>query len=152
MQVEIRTMEPCKAVCMSHKGAYYKIGKTFGEIYSWFRETNTPINMGIALYYDDITVVPEDELNSDAGVFVEADFSTEDARVHVVEIAGGTYAVYTHIGSYATMHSSWQKLMEWLATSEHTPAQRPPFEIYVDDCDEVPEDQLRTDICIPLEG
>ena len=151
MEVEIRESEPRKAVCMSHCGPYPTIGHTFGKLAAWIQESGIEAGPFVGLYYDDPRVTPAEELRSDAGAFVLDDFTIDDPGVHVVEVAGGVYAVGTHVGSYEGLANAWQFLIgTWLPSSGAAPREAPCFEVYLDDCSQVPQAQLRTEIYIPI--
>ena len=151
MQVEVREFPQRKAVCMSHQGPYFMIGPVFTQLYSWLQETGQAEAPGLALYYDDPDGTPAAELKSDAGVFVPDDFTTDDPRVHVVDVAGGLYAVGTHIGPYEGLSNAWSELCgKWMSSSGYTFGDCPSFEIYVDDCTKVPIPEVRTELCVPI--
>ena len=95
MRVEIRQLEPRKAVCMTHRGPYFMIGQTFGQLGAWLKETGLDAGPGLAIYFDDPEATPAAELKSYAGVFVPDGFVSDDPRVQLVDVAGGSYAVGT---------------------------------------------------------
>jgi AraC family transcriptional regulator len=104
------------------------------------------------LYYDDPEATPAAELRSDAGVIVPQEFVTDDPRVHVVDIAGGMYAVGTHVGPYDGLPNAWGEMVgQWLPSSGYTFGDSPGFERYLDNCPEVPAAELRTEICVPIQ-
>jgi AraC family transcriptional regulator len=151
MQVEIRELQPRKAVCMSHRGPYPMIGQTCMRLGEWLKETRLEPGPWLCLYYDDPEATPAAELRSDAGVFVPADFVTDDPRVHVVDLAGGTYAIGTHVGPYDGLPNAWREMMgQWLPSSGCTFRPLPCIELYLDDCANVPIEQVRTEVCVPI--
>jgi AraC family transcriptional regulator len=151
MHVEIREFEPRKAVCMSHRGPYFMIGKTFGELGAWLEEAGVAAGPTLGIYYDDPEGTPADELRSDAGAFVPDTFATDDPRVHIVEIAGGPYAVGTHVGPYDGLPHAWAEVVgKWLPASGCAYGDAPGLEIYLDDCTKMPAAQVRTEICVPV--
>jgi AraC family transcriptional regulator len=153
MQVEIREMPPRKAVCVSHRGPYFMIGSAFGQLGAWMKENDIPPGPTVGIYYDDADATPAEELRSDAGAFVAEDFTTSDPRVHVVDIPGGTYAVATHRGPYDGLPNAWAELMgKWLPASGYSYGDAPGIEIYADDCTQIPPEQVRTEICIPVKA
>ncbi len=153
MEVEIRTLEPQKIVCMPHTGPYYMIGATFGALAGWLKENRVEMAQTVALYYDDPDVTAVERLRSDAGAFVPADFATNDTRVQIKEITGGLHAVATHIGHYDGLNSAWGKFVgEWLPSSGYTFPDSPCFEVYLDDCSVTPPSEVRTELCIPLKA
>ena len=153
MRVEIRQLEPRKAVCMTHMGPYFMIGQTFGQLGAWLKETGLDAGPGLAIYFDDPEATPAAELKSYAGVFVPDDFVTDDPRVQLVDVAGGSYAVATHVGPYDGLGSAWGELVgKWLPASGYAFGDSPGFEVYVDDCSKVPPSEVRTEICVPVQA
>lgn len=153
MNVEIREMPAQKVLCMSHTGPYFTIGTTFRRFYTWAAEHGIKFGLGVGLYYDNPIVTPPDELRSDAGGFVDLNFTIDDPAVHLVDIPAGTYAVYTHIGGYDKMGESWGDFMgNWFPATGYEYGEGAPFEIYVDDCADTPVETLRTELCIPLKA
>lgn len=151
LAVEVREIPARRAVCMRHVGPYFMIGKTFRALRNWRKEFAIPAGVDIGLYYDDPSATPPSELRADAGAFVTDDFAIDDPRVHLIDVAGGSYAVYTHVGPYDGITNSWMEMYaRWLPTSGYTFGDAVPFEVYVDDCDEVPWPEVRTDLCIPV--
>ncbi len=151
MKVEIRELPSRKAVCMAHKGPYFRIGETFRKLRNWRAENGIDAGMDIGLYYDDPSATPPDELRSDAGAIVADDFAIQDPRVHIVDVVGGAHAVYAHVGPYDGISNSWMEMYsKWLPASGYTFGDGVCFEMYVDDCDKVPQDDLRTDLCLPV--
>jgi AraC family transcriptional regulator len=151
MQVEIRQFPPRKAVCMSHRGPYFMIGQTFCQLGSWLKEAGIAPELTLGIWYDDPDITPVEELRSDAGAFVPDDFVSDDPRVHVVDIAGGAYAVATHIGPYDGLSNAWGELCgKWLPASGHTFGEGSCFEVYLDDCAKTPPAELRTELYVPI--
>jgi AraC family transcriptional regulator len=153
MQVEIRELSPRKAVCMTHQGPYFMIGKKFGELGTWLQEMGVEAGPYLGIYYDDAEATPAAELRSDAGAFVPDDFVTDDPRVHVVDVVGGQYAVGTHIGPYDGLPNAWGEMIgKWLPSSGYAYGDAPGFEVYVDDCSKIPVEEVRTEICVPVKA
>jgi AraC family transcriptional regulator len=83
-------------------------------------------------------------------VFVPDDFVTEDPRVHVVNVAGGTYAVGTHVGPYDGLPAAWGEMVgKWLPSSGYSFGDAPGIEVYLDDCATTAPEKVRTEICVP---
>jgi AraC family transcriptional regulator len=59
-----------------------------------------------------------------------ASFEGLDAPIGRVRVPAQHYAVFTHQGSAATVHTTWQRIMDWLPTSGCVSAQQPDFERY----------------------
>lgn len=151
MQVEIRELPPRRAICMAHSGPYFMIGQTFDRLVRWMQEQNIPLGPAIALYYDDPDTTPAAELHSHAGVLVPDDFVRADPAVETLTIAGGLYAVGTHLGPYDGLPNSWSDLLtKWLPTSGYAFGDLPGYELYLNSCAEVAPEALRTEMCVPI--
>lgn len=76
--------------------------------------------------------------------------SVEAGTVGASMLPGGRGAVLTHVGPYATLGDSWHRAEAWLADiGQH--ASGPGWEWYIDNPDEVPPEELRTEIIFPLD-
>ncbi|MGV3616921.1 MAG: AraC family transcriptional regulator [Fimbriimonas sp.] len=150
MKVEIREIPTRRAVCVVHKGPYYMIGGAFDRIDKWVKAHGVAAQEGIGIYYDDPSAVPPDQLRSHAGQFVADDFTAEDPEVEIVDVQGGLYAVATHLGPYDGLIQTWTALYAWIPTSGYELGPHPAFELYVNRCDEVPANEVRTDIHLSL--
>lgn len=59
-----------------------------------------------------------------------ASFDGLDASIGRMRVPAQHYAVFTHRGPAATLHATWQRIMEWLPGSGFVSAQQPDFERY----------------------
>ncbi|MEQ8819476.1 MAG: GyrI-like domain-containing protein [Sumerlaeia bacterium] len=66
-------------------------------------------------------------------------------------VPAGRWAVFTHRGSYQGLGPAWHQIYsQWLPASGERHAGTAPVEVYLNAPDQVPEDQLLTEIQIPL--
>ncbi len=66
-------------------------------------------------------------------------------------IAGGRYAVFTHVGPYTTLHLTWKSIYrDWLPASAERLRDEPPLELNLSRAEATPPSQLRTEIWLPL--
>jgi AraC family transcriptional regulator len=152
MDAELKTLDPISVVGMDHVGSYAGIGEKFGALFGMAMSQGWPIQGTLGIYFSDPREVPEAELRSTACVVVPAGFDpgAEGVRTFVVE--GGEYAVLRHVGSYTGLGDAWMRMY-----SEELPRLGrddcgPPYEIYRNSPMEVPEDQLITDIHVPVKA
>jgi AraC family transcriptional regulator len=152
MRVEIRELSALRIAAVRHIGPYHEIGKAFerlGEIAAAARLFGPDATM-IGIYHDDPGSTPAAELRSDAGITVPAD-ATLPAGVTEQWIPKGRYACAVHHGPYEALPQAWHQLMsEWLPESGQRLGGGPSFELYRNTPDEVPADELRTELCVPL--
>jgi AraC family transcriptional regulator len=152
--VEIRSFPALKLAVLDHQGPYLKIGKAF-ETLGAHLGAQGKIGRGtrmIAFYYDDPTVVAENELRASAG-YTLADTSDLASPYRAMEIQPGDCAVLTFKGPYSDLHVPWRWIYsEWLVKSDRQPAEAPPFEEYLNDPRQTAPQDLLTNICIPLKS
>ncbi|OYT92506.1 MAG: hypothetical protein CFE43_07615 [Burkholderiales bacterium PBB3] len=75
-----------------------------------------------------------------------------DGSLEWQHLASGRYAVFTHQGSYATLYLTWASIYrDWLPASGLTLRDVPPLELMLNDARITPEDQLLTEIWMPVE-
>lgn len=154
MNVTIQENAPAwRAVALRHTGPYNQIGPVFGKLMGWMQANGvTQTGPGLAISHDDPETTPADQLRSDACAIVANDFTTDDPTVAVIDLPGGRYAVTTHLGAYSGLGATWSQFMgAWFPASGHTiDISRPCFEVYVNDCNAVPVEEVRTDLYVPV--
>jgi AraC family transcriptional regulator len=97
-------------------------------------------------------MVPDAEARYQAGFFYQGRLPDLSAEVRRVTISGGRWAVSMHQGSYETLWQSWNRLYrDWLPASGYAPRDAAPFEIYLNNQKQVPPEELRTEIRIPIQ-
>lgn len=152
MDVEIRQIEPMRVAAARHIGPYWEIGQTFAKLGHWLEQAGVPTRTMVAIYHDDPSRTPPEELRSDAGTSIDAATTVIHEHLHTVELGGGEYAVATHIGPYSELGNAWGWLMsEWLPNSGRSQACAPTFEVYGHMCGDVSPDQMQTDLYLKLE-
>ena len=74
-----------------------------------------------------------------------------EGDVRLLDLAGGRHAVLVHKGPYAELHKAYNWLFgTWLPASGEEPADRPCFEEYLNDPQQVPPEEWLTAINLPL--
>ena len=151
MEVTIRQVPATRVAGVRHVGPYHEIGEAFGRLQQYMQSGAVPQGPGLALYHDDPGSVPAGELRSDACVVVPEGFTSANPDIQVSEIPAGEYAVGRHVGSYEGLGQAWGWLCgEWLARSGRSFGAGTTFEIYVNQCGEVPAEELVTELYVPL--
>jgi effector-binding domain-containing protein len=67
----------------------------------------------------------------------------------VEEVPGGLCASTVHVGPYDEVGNAYEALQKWMTESGHSPA-GPVREVYLNDPDSVPPEQLQTEIDWPV--
>ncbi len=153
MNVEIRELPEMRAGIVHHTGPYMKIGGAFEKLGKLAGRAGLFEKAGhtmIGIYRDDPEATPLDELRSAAAITLTDDEALPEG-LEEERISGGRYAVLVHTGSYEGLPGAWGQFMsEWLPSSGETPADGPSLEIYVNDPSTTPQDELKTELCMPL--
>ncbi len=157
MSLETKVIEGFTVLALRHVGPFHTIGSSFGKLYEHLQENGIEHGLGIGLYHSDPGTVPPDELISDACVviedaskFAELTKSPQAGDLHIAQVPGGNYAVATHMGNHSGMGDTWHRFMEEFSASGFKYGEGVPFEMYMNDCDLVPEAEIRTDLYAPI--
>jgi AraC family transcriptional regulator len=150
MQTTIENRPSLNVIGMPHKGAYWTIGRTFGALAGWAASTGLEYTTAIAVYYDDPAKVPESELRSDAALVVTEPATPPEGMV-AYTIPEGRYLVATHMGSYEGLGVAWSTMFgEELPKSGATLREGYCYEHYVNDCNKVPIEEVKTELLVPV--
>ena len=154
MDVKIREMPEMRVGAVQHVGPYNQIGLAFEKLGSIAGPAGLFEQSGVAMigiYHDDPETTPQDQLRSEAALVLPESVRLP-AGLTEQRIPGGRYAVTTHIGPYEQLGDVWARFMgEWLPNSGHRVRDSASFEIYQNTPMTVPKEQLRTEICVPIE-
>lgn len=151
MDVSIKLFGDIKVAYLRHIGPYEKCEPTWAKLCSspeLMRQV-TGETLFIGISYDDPNVTEPDKIRYDACISVGDDF-VATGELKTQTIPAGEFAVLRHVGSYQGFHAKYQWLYGvWLPNSGREPHSA-PLEIYRNNPQDTPEDELITDICIPL--
>ena len=139
-------------IALSHKGPYLEIGRAFEKLgaIAGSRGLWPQVEAMMGLYYDDPNAVAEKDLRSHAGLAVRPGVETPEG-LEEIEIAAGKLAVLQFKGPYSGLKAAYDYLYgEWLPKSGEEPRDAPAMEIYLNNPQDTPPEELRTDICLPL--
>jgi AraC family transcriptional regulator len=154
MRVEIKQMPARRLAAVRHAGPYTRIGEAFQRLGAIAGPAGLfrPGAEMLALYHDDPEATAPADLRSDAGVTVPEGLALPDGLTEQ-RVGAGKYACTLHLGSYDRLPDTWARLMgEWLPASDHRLGPGASYEIYLNDPSTTTEDNLETEICIPLSG
>ncbi|WP_244614906.1 AraC family transcriptional regulator [Pukyongiella litopenaei] len=149
---EIRDLPARRLAALTHTGPFPEIGRAFQEVSAVFTARNLwPHARGMAaVYYSDPGETPESELHSEAGVIV-AETLDMPADLHAVDLPAGPHAVMTVKGDYSGLAAAWEAMYSgFLPDCGRDPANRAPFEVYLNDPSQTAPEDLLTEICVPL--
>jgi AraC family transcriptional regulator len=154
MEVRIEDFKPVRVAYMRHHGPYETCHETWMRFNDWCKGQSFklphPLVTGVS--YDDPETTPPEQIRYDCCIEVDENFQA-DEHVKVQELQGGEFAIYTLKGPYSEIAPTFRKLFrEWLPQSGRECIHQACLEIYRNDPSQTPEDELLTDICIPLKS
>jgi AraC family transcriptional regulator len=153
MEVKIVKKDEMRVAFVRHTGPYDQCGRAWGKLCSHLGAQG---RLGgqtsfIGLSYDDPEITPEDKIRYDACVEVDEGFQPE-AEIGVQILPAGTFATTTHFGPYENLKHTYAALLgQWLPGSGRRFKLEPTREIYLNDPESTPPEDLVTDLYLPLE-
>lgn len=154
MDVTIKTIPERRVAFIRHTGPYAECGKAWSALCMKLGPEGRlgPGVEFIGLSYDDPDVTPADKLRYDACVPVGDDFEPA-GEIGVQTVGGGTFAVTTHHGPYENFSVTYAELCgQWIPKHNRTIKAQPCMEIYLNDPESTPPEELLTDVYLPIEG
>lgn len=153
MQVDIVERPELRLATVQHIGPYNQVGAAFDQlgatdgVSSLFGNENSEM---IAIYYDDPESTPADELRADAALVVEEDAAIPSGLTEK-RIPGGSYARYSHIGSFDQLGDVWARFLGgWLPQSGYSIGEGGTYEVYVSDMSTTAPEDFRTDLYVAV--
>lgn len=153
MTVEIQDRPPMRIATVPHRGPPQQIGQAFDRLMAWAGPKGVvmPPAAGVAVYLDDMSVVPPAEQRALAGITVGPEIESDDT-VSIHEVPAGRYAVLLYRGPYAQIGKGYEELFGWLPTSGEEPAHAPCVEVNLNDPRKTAPVDLLTELCLPLKS
>ncbi|HJQ21047.1 MAG TPA: AraC family transcriptional regulator [Gemmatimonadaceae bacterium] len=152
MDVEIKQKPALRVASVRHIGPYMQINQAFERLGHIARQEGLFQLKGarmLAIYHDDPESTPAEQLRSDAGIVVP-ESATIPTSLTEQRLPAGRYACTLHVGPYERLGDVWQRLLgEWLPASGKR-IDGLSYELYLNMPGEVPPEQLRTEICVPV--
>jgi len=152
MEVDIKDMPKLRVATVRHVGPYNQIPKAFEHLGAVAGPAGLveKASAMIAIFHDDPESTPQDQLRSDAALVVPEGVKMPDGLVEQ-HISAGCYARTVHVGPYEQLGDVWARLLgEWVPASGNRISGGVSYEIYTNTPGEVPKEQLRTELYVPL--
>ncbi|MDL2211021.1 GyrI-like domain-containing protein [Bacteroides sp. OttesenSCG-928-M17] len=155
-KLEIRRINTLNAICLDVNGAF-KNAHSYQAIWEQLKhykekhlvKTN---NHFISISQDNPQVTLPDLRRLYIGFFTDESIIPE-GKFTLQEISGGMYAIFTHKGSYSQLPNLYKTIHEqWLPHSRYIQKHPLSFEVYLNTPDEVAEENLITEIYIPIDN
>lgn len=139
---------------LEHRGSPTLIGETVKNFISWRKKNALPPNKSrtFNLIYDDPSTVSPDDYRMDICCAVKSPIELNDQGVINKQIPQGKCAMIRHIGSDDTIGVAINFLYyQWLQGSNYHVRDFPIFFERVSFFPEVPENEMITDVYLPVE-
>ena len=154
MDASVEGIDPMRVAFVRHVGPYSEVGAAWETLMGWAGRRGLlkqrPKILGVVL--DDPEITPADRIRYDACLVVEGRVEPE-GDVGVQAVAGGDHAVATHRGPYDKLGETYAWLCgEWIPASGREMRFAPAFEVYHNSPGDAAPADLRTEVCVPLEG
>jgi AraC family transcriptional regulator len=153
MNVEIKELPALRVATVPHVGPYEQIPRAFerlGAIAAAAGLFGQPGVSLMGLYHDDPDTTPPEKLRSDAALVVPEALPIPSGLIEV-RLSPGRYACALFVGPYEQLGEAWTRLkQQWLPASGHQGRRAASYERYFNTPGEVPSEQLRTELCMPI--
>lgn len=152
MDIEITNLPTMNVIFLRHIGPYEESGETWENLYSWANSKgliNENTNY-LGLCYDDPKTTPAEELRYDACITVAQEVETE-GDIEFKTIEENAYAKAVNKGSYAKLYDVYIEIYENWARETGKSLGVPSIEVYKNDPRTTPEDELITEVYVPIE-
>jgi effector-binding domain-containing protein len=126
------------------------LDEAFPRVRSWLNARGiTPDSPPAVLF--DVVDWDSDQWEITPAIFLPtpADPTNDDPELITGQTASGQALVTTHVGPYDGLPQTWQAVLD-RAKELNRPVNGVPWEVYLDDPRVVDEEQLRTEIVVPL--
>ena len=153
MKPEIRNLDDQTVMFVRRMGNYEKAtAEAWKTLCStMWKMLKDPSVRFIGISHDNPSITEDSRLRYDACITVK-DNPKPKGEVGVQVLKGGKYAVFLHQGPYEKFNETYDLIFsEWFPRSGYRLRETPCFELYLNDPDRAKPEDLRTEICVPIE-
>ena len=154
MDVTIIDFPATDVAVLAHRGAPALLNNTVQQFIGWRKRTGlSPVNHSetFGICYDDPNTTPADQFRFDVCGSVMAPVPENPEGVITGQIPAGRCAVVRHHGSLDEVgQAAYYLYREWLPASGEELRDFPLFFHYRNLRQDTPENELVTDVCLPL--
>lgn len=152
-RVQLVEVPDTTVALLEHRGDPALIMESVARFIAWRKAAGLPPRTSATfnIWYDDPASTPADQFRMGLAAATERAVEPNDAGVAASVIPGGRCAVLRHTGSDDTLRVATQYLYGvWLPQSAEEPRDFPPYCRRITFGPDVPENQIVTDIYLPL--
>ncbi len=152
IDVTLKELTSRKVLFVRHTGPYDQCKTAWEKVcgFAGSKGLMPAVTEFCGLCYDNPEETAPEDIRYDACLVTEADITAE-GEIGTQKIPGGKYATCQHKGPYSGLAQTYQEIYgHWLPQSGHEPKHSPSIEVYLNSPEDVPEQDLLTEIQIPL--
>ncbi len=152
MEVEIVNFPETKVAVMEYRGPASLEHESVTKFIKWRIQNNYvgPQHKSYGVHYNSPDVIPEEDYKVDLCFSVTTDIAENSEGVVNKMLPNSRCALTRHLGSRENMTSAGDLYNRWLPTSGETLGDFPVFFHYVNVGPNVTEEEMITDIYLPL--
>jgi len=149
MKVNLKKTEPMRVAVINHVGPYSQVGKLYEEIAKWLGQKQLEIaGPPFGWFYDNPEEVQAHKLRSEVGFPFKGEAKPE-SNIKIKEVPAQEVLYAIHKGPYREVGPSYAALFQYAREKGYIPLGC-PMEIYLNDPAKVPENELLTEIQLPV--
>lgn len=153
LQVEIVSVEPFRVVAMRYVGDHRDLDLAYGRLFEWAAE-HALLERVAGIYgvpHDHAPDALPDEGAFDCALAFDGGDITSDGDAHPLDLGGGLWARWRHVGSYDHLGALTDRLIAgWLPDSGYLLRDAHPFRHFLDDPEATAQVDLRADVYLPV--
>lgn len=153
LKVEVVSVEPFRVVATRYEGDHRDLDQAYGRLFAWAAD-HALLERMAGIYgvpHDGMPDSGPDEGAFDCALAFEIAAAVTDAHTFALQLGGGLWARWRHVGSYDHLGVLTDRLIAgWLPGSGYRLRDELPFRHFLDDPEDVPEAVLRADIYLPV--
>ena len=155
-QIRIEDLPDLRVAYIRSRGPYgrERILPSFHQLLQWAipRGHITEGVMIFSVLWSHRGVTPEDKLIHDACLTIP-EFVRADECVDTQILPGGKFAIHHCEAKPKDVEAIWMNLiLDWLASSDYQPDDRPSYQIYYNRVDTPPHKYAVMDLCLPIKS
>jgi AraC family transcriptional regulator len=152
MDIRVESWDVIRVASVRHVGPYDQCQPAWEALMAWAGPKGLlgPDSRMLGICHDNPQETPPEKIRYDACISVGPDVAG-DGNVAVQEIPACTWAIARHEGSYSNLAGVYEEIYErWIPANGYVFLMRPPIEVYLNCPGSTPEQELLTEICVPV--
>lgn len=149
MNFEKKNVESQKVAFIKNIGTLEEIDRVIGKLIKWVQKNNVQLSDApFAIYYTEPCMVNPDEMVYDILIPVSEDVEGDD-EVKIKTLPSCTIISTIHKGSYTTLAETYKGIWDYIIENKYN-GNGYPREVYLNSPQDVPDDELLTEIQFPI--